>query len=83
MEQKGIQLSIVSPECILFKGNVTSITLPGEMGEFTVLLNHAPLISPLTEGKIKYINEIGERSLDIKGGFVDVSRNVVSVCVEQ
>ncbi len=83
MEQNDIQLSIMSPERILFKGNVASVTLPGKMGEFTVLLNHEALISSLTTGEIKYVNEEGEQSLSIAGGFVDINKNVVSVCVEQ
>lgn len=83
MEQKDIQLSILSPERVLFKGNVTSVTMPGEMGEFTVLLNHASLISSLRKGVIEYTDEKGKQNLNITGGFVDVNKNVVSVCVEQ
>jgi len=83
MEQKDIQLSILSPERVLFKGNVTSVTMPGEMGEFTVLFNHASLISSLRKGVIEYTDEKGKQNLNITGGFVDVNKNVVSVCVEQ
>lgn len=83
MEQKDIQLSILSPERVLFKGNVISVTMPGEMGEFTVLLNHSSLISSLREGVINYTNEKGEHNLNITGGFVEVNKNVVSVCIEQ
>ena len=46
-------LEIVTPEAILFSGEVTSVTVPGVMGEFQMLENHAPIISILGEGKIK------------------------------
>lgn len=46
-------LEIVSPEGHLFKGNVTSVTVPGVDGEFQMLNNHANIVSILTEGNIK------------------------------
>ncbi|WP_298893186.1 F0F1 ATP synthase subunit epsilon [uncultured Psychroserpens sp.] len=46
-------LEIVSPEATLFSGEVTSVTVPGVMGEFEMLTNHAPVISLLKEGNVK------------------------------
>lgn len=58
------------------------VTLPGTMGSFTVLRNHASLISTLTPGNIAYRDESGqEGSFPIKGGIADVDDNVISVCV--
>ena len=58
------------------------VTLPGTMGSFTVLRNHASLISTLTPGNIAYRDEVGqEGSVPIKGGIADVDDNVISVCV--
>ena len=75
-------LDIISAEQILFEGEAESVTLPGEMGSFTVLKNHASLISVLTAGTIKYRDEQGtEHELDVKGGLADVDNNVVSVCI--
>ena len=51
---KEMHLVIVSPERMLFDGKVSQVTLPGEMGEFQVLTNHAPIISSLVAGKISY-----------------------------
>ena len=44
-------LEILSPERTLFSGEVESVTLPGTLGEFTVLRHHAPLISSLTAAR--------------------------------
>lgn len=75
-------LKIISAEDILFEGEVNSVTLPGTMGSFTVLRNHASLISTLTSGVITYTDESGETdTVGIEGGLVDVDNNVVSVCI--
>jgi F-type H+-transporting ATPase subunit epsilon len=46
-------LEIVSPEATLFKGEVTSVSLPGVDGSFQVLNNHAPIVSILKQGTVK------------------------------
>ncbi len=75
-------LEIISPQDVVFKGDADSVTLPGELGKFTVLKNHAPLISVLVEGSIAYRTPAGEEhSYPIKGGLADVDNNVISVCI--
>ena len=75
-------LEIISAHEITFKGEVSSVTLPGEMGSFTVLWNHAALISVLTAGKIRYVSETGEEhETSIQGGIADVNNNTISVCI--
>ena len=75
-------LEIISPQDVVFKGDAESVTLPGELGKFTVLKNHAPLISVLVEGSIAYRTTGGEEhSYAIKGGLADVDNNVISVCI--
>lgn len=75
-------LEIITAENVLYRGEAESVMLPGEMGLFTVLKNHASIISVLVPGKVEYRTVAGkEESLDIKGGIVDVDNNVVSVCV--
>ena len=66
---------------LIFDGNVSQVTLPGEIGEFQVLANHAPLISSLVAGDVKYTST-ETVALKISSGFVDINRNQVSVCVE-
>ncbi|WP_300283955.1 ATP synthase F1 subunit epsilon [uncultured Alistipes sp.] len=74
-------LEILSPEKTLFSGEVQRVTLPGAAGEFTVLPHHAPVISSLTAGRVRYLPAGGaEASVDISGGFVEVNGDRVSVC---
>lgn len=75
-------LELISAHEILFKGEAVSVTLPGELGSFTVLKNHAPIISVLVAGKVTYRTaDDNVKSIDIKGGLADVEDNVVSVCI--
>lgn len=79
-----MMLEILSPEQKLFSGEVESVTLPGTLGEFTVLKRHAPLISSLNQGEIKYRLKNGEEQrVAIRNGFVEVLKNHVSVCIEE
>jgi len=77
-----MKLEIITPEQIYFSGEVTSVTLPGTSGLFTVWENHAPLISSLMKGKIRFLADNKETVLNIESGFAEVSKNVVTVCLE-
>ena len=65
-------LTIVSPEKILFKGEVENVLVPGEVGEFEILINHAPIISTLVEGRVVYTINSEKKTIMVKGGFVEV-----------
>ena len=77
-----IHLHIVSPEGTLVETTVSAVTLPGTLGPFEVLKNHAALISSLEKGEIVYVSEGAEQRLPIASGFVEVHDNQVDVCVE-
>ncbi|SHG00239.1 ATP synthase F1 subunit epsilon [Dysgonomonas macrotermitis] len=81
---KELQLKIVSPEKIIFEGGVQFVKLPGTEGEFSLLPNHAPLISALAKGEVVYeIQRGGEAvKVPIGGGFIEVNKNIVTVCAE-
>ena len=69
---------IVSPERIEFTGEVESVKVPGTQGNFEILSDHAPIISTLQKGVVEYDG----KQLQILGGFVEVQKNNVSLCVE-
>lgn len=77
-----MKLEIITPEQIFFSGDVTSVTLPGTSGLFTIWDHHAPLISSLGNGKISYVVNEKEVEIVIEGGFAEVNKNVVTVCLE-
>lgn len=79
----GLQLNIVSPEKELFNGDVDSVTLPGIIGSFTILPQHAPIVSSLKSGTLSYLTKDGEEhTQEINGGFIEMNGNNVSVCVD-
>ena len=76
-----MKLQIISTDGIIFEGEATKVTLPGTVGPFTVLENHASILSTLTKGELEYESNGIVETLQIKGGFVDVNNNQVSVCL--
>ena len=83
MADKILQLEIVTPKRVVFKGEVTSLTAPGVVGGFQVLFNHAPLLSSLKIGEVK-IKEANDAEFHyaISGGFVEVRENHVLLLAE-
>ena len=78
-----LRLKIISPEKRIYDGEVNRVTVPGTLGEFEILVNHAPIISSLESGKVSYEIATGElKQLEIESGFVEVQKNVISLCVE-
>lgn len=74
---------LVSPERLLFTGEVESVIVPGSEGELTVLKDHAPLMTTLKPG-IVTVNETGGKSqrLFVRGGFADVAPTGLTILAE-
>jgi F-type H+-transporting ATPase subunit epsilon len=80
---KEIHLEIITPSKIAFTGEVKSVTIPGTLGSFQVLYNHAPLLSSLEVGRIKIVDKDGnEKNYATGGGTVEVRNNKVLVLAE-
>ena len=78
-----LYLNIISPEKEIYDGEIESVTLPGTMGTFTILPQHAPIVSSLVSGTVTYVTKGAEEaSFNIKGGFVEMSDGIVSACVD-
>ncbi|MBI3923475.1 MAG: ATP synthase F1 subunit epsilon [Armatimonadetes bacterium] len=76
MPQRTYLLEIVTPERLVFSGDVTSITAPGELGYFSVWANHAPLLAALRSGVLTFREAQGEeKKLAVGGGFFEVASN--------
>ena len=58
------------------------VTLPGAAGSFTVLKDHAPIVTALVKGNVRYVSEGKEELVPIKEGFAEVHNNIVTVCAE-
>ena len=76
-----LTLKIITPQKELLSAQVSLVELPGAQGRFEVLQDHAPLISSLVAGSIRYIEDKEEHRIDTAPGFVEVRDNVVTVCI--
>lgn len=75
-------LDILSPEKTYHVDDVESVTLPGTMGSFQILKNHAPLISSLRRGNITFSVKGHLKTMVVEEGFVEVSDNTITVCID-
>ncbi len=67
-----IQFELTTPERIVLKTEVESVSLPTQQGEITVLPGHVPLVSNLMPGMITIRNGRDEQYLAVSGGFIEV-----------
>ncbi len=77
-----MELTVISPKGVVCRKEAYFVQLPGAAGRFTVLHNHAPLVSVLVEGEIRYQEDVQLHSIPIKGGFVRVGHNRIEVTAE-
>ena len=78
-----MQLEIITPEKKVYTGEVTSVLFPGVDGKFEVLNNHAPIISSLTKGQVRIIdNKQHTEIIDINGGVIEMQNNKIIVLAD-
>ena len=83
MGDKSFVLEIVTPRKVVYSGDVVSFSAPGVVGNFQVLLNHAPMLAQVGIGEVKLRDETGsEIRYATSGGFVDVRANHVVMLAE-
>ena len=66
------QFNLVSPEKLLFAGEVRQVDVPGSEGDFGVLAGHAPLVTTLRPGILVMYQDGGELKVVVNGGFAEV-----------
>jgi len=77
------QLEVITPSKAAYNGEVKSVTVPGTLGNFQILSNHAPIISSLEIGEVKVVDEKGNTlDFSISGGTVEVSHNKIIILAE-
>ena len=76
-------LSITSAESKVFEGKVENILVPGMVGDFLVLSNHAPCISSIRPGFLEFSEGTSDKQrYFVSGGIIEVINNMVSVLVD-
>ncbi|MBE2189530.1 MAG: ATP synthase F1 subunit epsilon [Desulfobulbaceae bacterium] len=83
MADNFLNVEIITPLKTVFSGYAESINVPGSKSPFTVLINHAPIVSSLDIGIIKIkTNDNMELVYATDTGFIEVNNNKVSIVVE-
>jgi F-type H+-transporting ATPase subunit epsilon len=67
------QFNLVSPEKLLFAGQVNQVDVPGSEGDFGVLAGHAPFVTTVRPGILTMYREGGDLRVAVSGGFAEVS----------
>ncbi len=71
-----MKLEIITPEKVIFEGEITSIKVPGSKGAFTILKNHAPIISTLDDGMVIIKTKTSKtEEIKITSGIIEVKKN--------
>jgi F-type H+-transporting ATPase subunit epsilon len=79
----AFHFELVSPEKLLFSGAVESVVAPGADGQFTVLKDHAPVMTVLKPGVVAITEAAGKTErLFVRGGFADVNANGFTILAE-
>ncbi len=78
-----MHVRIISPEESVYDGDADTVVAPAFDGQIGILPRHAPLMTLLGEGPLTLKTDEGERVFDVRGGFLQVVNDTVSVVAEQ
>jgi F-type H+-transporting ATPase subunit epsilon len=82
-ENKLMDVEIVTPQKVVYSGKSVSVTVPGTLGSFQVLYNHAPIVSSLDTGIVKIVDNTDKTFFfATTPGFAEAHNNKISVLVE-
>ena len=76
------QLSLVSPEKLLFAGQVDQVDLPGAEGDFGVLAGHAPIVAVLRPGIVTAIAGTVRERFVVFGGLAEFSQVELTILAD-
>jgi F-type H+-transporting ATPase subunit epsilon len=78
----NLHFELVSPEKLLFSGDVDQVDVPGVEGDFGVLADHAPTVATIRPGILTVHAGGDAQKIVVLGGFAEVSANGLTVLAE-
>ena len=78
----GLHFELVSPEKLVFSGEVEQVDVPGAEGDFGVLAGHAPFVTTLRPGILTVHGTGGAQRIVVLGGFAEVSADGLIVLAD-
>ena len=78
-----LHLEFVSPESVLFSGDVDQVDLPGAEGDMGILAGHAPLVTTLRPGIVTIFRGGAREAVVVTGGFAEVGPGGLTVLADR
>jgi F-type H+-transporting ATPase subunit epsilon len=78
----SFHFDLVSPEKLLFSGDVDQVDVPGWEGDFGVLAGHAPFVTTVRPGIVTIFREGGALKVVVNGGFAEVNPQGLTVLAD-
>ena len=78
----ALHFELVSPEKLLFSGEVNQVDVPGAEGDFGVLAGHAPTVATLRPGIVTVHAASGQTRIVVLGGVAEVSSSGLTILAE-
>ena len=75
-------VDILTPDKKIFSGEADGVQVPGTLGSFEVLNDHAPIISSLVRGRIRVTGKGKTLYLEVNSGFIEALDNKVTILTE-
>src|SRR5579862_352350 len=79
----ALHFEFVSPESVLFSGDVDQVDLPGSEGDMGILAGHAPLVTTLRPGIVTIFRGGQREPVVVIGGFAEVSPAGLTVLADR
>jgi F-type H+-transporting ATPase subunit epsilon len=78
----ALHFELVSPQKLVFSGEVDQVDVPGAEGDFGVLAGHAPLVTTLRPGILTVFTGGNAQKIVVLGGFAEVSSEGLTVLAD-
>jgi len=78
----ALHFELVSPEKLVFSGEVEQVDVPGAEGDFGVLVGHAPFVTTLRPGILTVHGGGAAQRIVVLGGFAEVSAQGLTVLAD-
>jgi F-type H+-transporting ATPase subunit epsilon len=78
----ALHFELVSPEKLLFSGEVHQVDVPGAEGDFGVLAGHAPTVATLRPGIVTVHAAGGQTRIVVLGGLAEVSSSGLTILAD-
>ena len=79
----ALHFEFVSPEAVLFSGDVDQVDLPGSEGDMGILAGHAPLVTMLRPGIVTIFRGSAREPVVVTGGFAEVGLAGLTVLADR